>query len=102
MPNGYFITAFYCHVVTRQWKKGHATTEVISLSNVKIVDIEFSSRMFFFLLHGSNLLTEPLAPLKVDDALVVLRGVDILGDKVDLLDEASLVEGVPGICYSVM
>ena len=56
--------------------------------------------MFFFPLHssnqGSNLLTEPLAPLKVDDALVVLRGVDILGDKVDVLDEAGLVEGVPG------
>ena len=49
------------------------------------------------------LLAEPLTPLKVEDALVVLGGGDVLGDEVDVLDEAGLVEGVPGWrCSDVM
>ena len=47
-----------------------------------------------------SLLAEPLTPLKVKDALVVLGGGDVLGDEVDVLDEAGLVEGVPGWRFS--
>lgn len=55
--------------------------------------------MFILCFHstilGINLLTELFAPVEVDDALVILGSRDVLGDEVDVLDEAGLEERVP-------